>query len=57
MRILEFLPLHYLEGRVCGVCTGDRKANTMDLSEFNVNVMTRNKGEHQCSPYDPGIQK
>ena len=25
--------------------------------EFNVNVMTRNNGEHQCSPYDPGIQK
>ena len=23
----------------------------------NVYVMTRNNGEHQCSPYDPGIQK
>ena len=30
---------------------------TMDLPEFNVNAMTRNKKEHQCSPYDPGIQK
>ena len=30
---------------------------TMDLSEFNANVRTRNNGEHQCSPYDPGIQK
>ena len=30
---------------------------TMDLSEFNVNVMTRNNGAHQRSPYGPGIQK
>ena len=30
---------------------------TLDLSEFNGNVMTRNNGAHQCSPYDPGIQK
>ena len=30
---------------------------TMDLSEFNVNVMTQSNGEHQSSPYDPGIQK
>ena len=30
---------------------------TLDLSEFNVNVMTRNNGAHQRSPYDPGIQK
>ena len=30
---------------------------TLDLSEFNVNVMTGNNGAHQRSPYDPGIQK
>ena len=30
---------------------------TMDLSEFNVNVMTRNNGAYQRSPYDPVIQK
>ena len=24
---------------------------------FNFIVMTQNNGEHQCSPYDPGIQK
>ena len=30
---------------------------TMDLSEFNVNVMIQINGEHQCSPYNPGIQK
>ena len=30
---------------------------TLDLSEFNVNVMTGNNGVHQHSPYDPGIQK
>ena len=31
--------------------------NTLDLSEFNVNVMTRNNGAHQRSPYGPGTQK
>ena len=30
---------------------------TLDLSEFNVDVMTRNNGAHQRSPYGPGIQK
>ena len=30
---------------------------TLDLSEFNVNVMTGNNGVHQRSPYNPGIQK
>ena len=30
---------------------------TLDLSEFNVNVMTGNNGAHQRTPYDPGIQK
>ena len=30
---------------------------TLDISEFNVNVMTRNNGAHQRSPYDQGIQK
>ena len=30
---------------------------TLDLSEFNGNVMTRNNGAHQCSPYYQGIQK
>ena len=30
---------------------------TLDLSEFNVNVMTGNNGAHQRSPYDPRIQK
>ena len=30
---------------------------TLDLSEFNVNIMTRNNGAHQRSPYGPGIQK
>ena len=30
---------------------------TLDLSEFNVSVMTGNNGAHQRSPYDPGIQK
>ena len=30
---------------------------TLDLSEFNVNVMTGNNRAHQRSPYDPGIQK
>ena len=29
----------------------------MDISEFNVNVMTPNNGVHQHSPRDPGIQK
>ena len=30
---------------------------TMDLSEFNVNVMTGNNEVYQRSPYDPVIQK
>ena len=30
---------------------------TSDLSEFNVNVMTRNNGAHLRSRHDPGIQK
>ena len=30
---------------------------TLDLSEFNVNVMTQNNGTHQRSPYDSRIQK
>ena len=30
---------------------------TLDLSEFNVNVMTGNNGAHQRSPYDPVIRK
>ena len=30
---------------------------TLDLFEFNVNVMTRNNRAHQRSPYGPGIQK
>ena len=30
--------------------------STLDLIEFNVNVMTGNNGAHQRSPYDPGIQ-
>ena len=30
---------------------------TLDLSEFNVNVMTQNNGAHQRSHYGPGIQK
>ena len=30
---------------------------TLDLSEFNVDVMTGNNGAHQRSPNDPGIQK
>ena len=34
-----------------------RYTNTLDLSEFNVNVMTGNNGAHQRSPYDPRIQK
>ena len=28
---------------------------TLDLSEFNVNVMTGNNGAHQRSPYDPEL--
>ena len=52
----------YVSAKKTGnVCILGRSMNpnpcTMDLSEFNVNVMTRNNGEHQCSPYDPGIQK
>ena len=35
----------------------DTEGATLDLSEFNVNVMTGNNGAHQRSPYDPGIQK
>ena len=30
---------------------------TLELSEFNVNVMTENNGAHQRTSYDPGIQK
>ena len=30
---------------------------TLDLSEFNVNVMTGNNEAYQRSPYDPVIQK
>ena len=30
---------------------------TLDLSEFNANVMTGNNEAYQRSPYDPGIQK
>ena len=30
---------------------------TLDLSEFNVDVMTGNNGAHQRSPNDPGTQK
>ena len=30
---------------------------TLDLSEFNVNVMTGNNGAHQRSSYDPVIRK
>ena len=30
---------------------------TLDILEFNANVMTGNNGAHQRSPYDPGIQK
>ena len=29
----------------------------LDLSEFNVNVMTGNNKTYQRSPYDPVIQK
>ena len=32
-------------------------AHWIYVSEFSVNVMTRNNGAHQGSPYDPGIQK
>ena len=31
--------------------------STLDLSEFNVDVMTGNNGAYQRSPYDPVIQK
>ena len=33
------------------------QSSTLDLSEFNVNVMTGNNEAYQRSPYDPVIQK
>ena len=33
------------------------KGCSLDLSEFKVNVMTRNNEAYQRYPYDPGIQK
>ena len=34
-----------------------KEEGTLDLSEFNVNIMTWKNGAHQRYPYDPGIQK
>ena len=49
--VAQLVKVLFLKRVMCGT-----KA-TMDLSEFNVNFMTQNNGEHQRSPYDPGIQK
>ena len=53
--ILCFRTLPY-HAELCGGYNQVRES-TLDLSEFNVNVMTGNNGTHLRSPYDPEIQK